>query len=72
VTLLADASKYGRTSMVRIAPLSALKRIITNPPIPAVEQRKLEELRIELVMVEDGRARRGGELRDLEKEARAL
>jgi DeoR family transcriptional regulator of aga operon len=72
VTLLADASKCGRTSMVRIAPLSVLNRIITNPPIPAAEQRKLKELRIELVMVEEGRAGREGELSDLEKAARAV
>ena len=70
VTLLADAAKCGRTSMVRIAPLSALNRIITNPPIPAEERRKLEELKIELVLVEGSRARLDGELPDPEKGAK--
>lgn len=51
VTLLADGSKCGRTSMVRVAPLTALDRIITTPPIPEEERQRFEELGIELVVV---------------------
>ena len=44
VTLLADGSKCGRTSMVKVAPLTALDRIITSAPIPAEEQEKVRQL----------------------------
>jgi DeoR/GlpR family transcriptional regulator of sugar metabolism len=71
VTLLADGSKCGCTSMVRIASLNALNRIVTSAPIPADEQRKLEKLKIELVMVNDGRAHRDTDSPDLDKKATA-
>jgi DeoR/GlpR family transcriptional regulator of sugar metabolism len=50
VTLLADASKCGRSAMVRIAPLTAVQRIITSPPIPDEERQKIIDLGIELVV----------------------
>jgi DeoR family fructose operon transcriptional repressor len=50
VTLLADGSKCGRTSMVRVAPLTAVDRVITSPPIPDEERQRIEELGIELVV----------------------
>jgi DeoR family fructose operon transcriptional repressor len=52
VTLLADGSKSGRASMVKVAPLSVLNRIITSPPIPATEEQRIRELGVELVMVD--------------------
>jgi DeoR family transcriptional regulator of aga operon len=50
VTLVADGSKWGRTSMVRVAPISAVNRIITTPPIPMDEQQKLNDMNIELIL----------------------
>ena len=55
VTLLADGSKYGRNSMVRIAPLTAVQRIITSPPIPLEERERITDLGIELVVVGEER-----------------
>ena len=52
VTLLADGSKCGRSSMVQFAPLSAVQRIITTPPIPDEEQDRIADLGIELLVVE--------------------
>jgi DeoR/GlpR family transcriptional regulator of sugar metabolism len=52
VTLLADGSKCGRTSMVKVAPLSVLNRIITSRPISATEQNRIRDLDVELVVVE--------------------
>lgn len=61
VTLLADGSKCGRVSMVRVAPLDKLNRIITSPPIPDGEREKIEELGIDLVVVgEDEGSELGG------------
>jgi DeoR/GlpR family transcriptional regulator of sugar metabolism len=51
VTLLADGSKCGRESMVRVAPLDAVDRIITSPPISDEEQARIRELGIELQIV---------------------
>ncbi|MGC9973825.1 MAG: DeoR/GlpR family DNA-binding transcription regulator [Gaiellaceae bacterium] len=57
VTLLADGSKCGRSSMVRVAPLTAVQRIITSPPIPDEERQKIADLPIELVVTgEEARA----------------
>jgi DeoR family fructose operon transcriptional repressor len=50
VTLLADGSKCGRSSMVRVAPLSAVHRVITTPPIPEDERARIEELGVEVVI----------------------
>jgi len=51
VTLLADGSKCGRTSMVRVAPLQKLDRIITSTPIPGDELTKIRKLGIEITVV---------------------
>ena len=51
VTLLADGSKCGRASMVQVAPLTAVHRIITSPPIAADEQARIRELGVELIIV---------------------
>jgi DeoR/GlpR family transcriptional regulator of sugar metabolism len=51
VTLLADGSKCGRTSMVRIAPLTDLTRIITSDPIPESEREQIEGMGVELILV---------------------
>jgi DeoR family transcriptional regulator, fructose operon transcriptional repressor len=52
VTLLADGSKCGRASMVKVAPLSQLSRIITSPPISESEQGKIRDLGVELIIAE--------------------
>ena len=54
ITLLADGSKCGRSAMIRIAPLTAVQRIITSPPIPEEERKKIIDLGIELVVVGGG------------------
>jgi DeoR family transcriptional regulator, fructose operon transcriptional repressor len=53
VTLLADGSKCGRTSMVKVAPLTELDRIITSAPIPAEEQERIRQLGVELLIADD-------------------
>jgi DeoR family fructose operon transcriptional repressor len=52
VTLLADGSKCGRVSMVKVAPLSVLTRIITSPPLPYSQQNRIRDLEVELVVAE--------------------
>lgn len=52
VTLLADGSKCGRTSMVRVASLQQLDRVITSAPIPAKELKKIGDLGVELAVVD--------------------
>jgi DeoR/GlpR family transcriptional regulator of sugar metabolism len=59
VTLLADGHKCGRTAMVRIAPLTAVQRIITSPPLAEDERQKIIDLGIELSVVEEGAYREG-------------
>jgi DeoR family transcriptional regulator, fructose operon transcriptional repressor len=52
VTLLADGTKCGRASMVKIAPLNQLTRIITSPPISEAEQGKIRDLGVQLIVAE--------------------
>jgi len=52
VTLLADGTKCGRASMVKVAPLGELSRIITSPPISESEQSKIRDLGVELIVAE--------------------
>lgn len=52
VTLLADGTKCGRASMVKVAPLNELTRIITSPPISESEQSKIRDLDVELIVAE--------------------
>jgi DeoR family transcriptional regulator, fructose operon transcriptional repressor len=52
VTLLADGTKSERASMVKVAPLRELTRIITSSPISATEQSKIRDLGVELIVAE--------------------
>jgi len=52
VTLLADGTKSGRASMVKVAPLTVLNRIITSQPISASEQNKIRDLGVELIVAD--------------------
>lgn len=55
-TLLADGSKCGKNAMVNVAPLTAVRRIITSGPLPDEERKKIIDLGIELIVVgEDAR-----------------
>jgi DeoR family transcriptional regulator, fructose operon transcriptional repressor len=51
-TLLADGSKCGRTSMVRVAPLDQFNRLITSAPIPGEELDKIRQLGLEVIVAE--------------------
>ncbi len=52
VTLLADSSKSGRASMVKVAPLSELNRIVTCGRMPASEETKIRDLGVEILFAE--------------------
>jgi DeoR/GlpR family transcriptional regulator of sugar metabolism len=52
VTLLADGSKCGRTSMVRVAPLQQFDRVITSAPISDAELLKIRKLGIEVMVLD--------------------
>ena len=52
VTLLADGTKCGRASMVKVAPLTVLNRVITSPPISVTEEQRIRELGVELLLAE--------------------
>lgn len=52
VTLLADGSKIGRSSLIRVAPISAVHRIVTAGSFDATEARAIRELGIELVVAD--------------------
>lgn len=54
VTLLADGSKCGRAGMVRVAPMTQIDRVITTPPMPDDERRKLAQLGVDVVVVGSG------------------
>jgi DeoR/GlpR family transcriptional regulator of sugar metabolism len=66
VILLADHSKFGRQALVRVAPITAVQRIITTPGIDPAEAAAIRDLGIDLIIVEpdDGVA-------DLERSASA-
>jgi DeoR/GlpR family transcriptional regulator of sugar metabolism len=61
VILLADHSKFGRQALVRVAPITAVQRIITTPGIDSGEAAAIRDLGIELIIVEldDGSANVG-------------
>lgn len=50
VTLLADHTKYGRDSLVRVAALSSLDRIITSEGIPESVVQDIRDLGVEVVI----------------------
>ena len=56
VTLLADGTKYGRVSMVQVAPLQELDRVITSGPIPEGEVAKMRELGLEVLVAGEEQA----------------
>jgi DeoR family fructose operon transcriptional repressor len=56
VTLLADGTKYGRVSMVQVAPLQELDRVITSGPIPEGEVAKMRELGLEVLLAGEEQA----------------
>jgi DeoR family transcriptional regulator, fructose operon transcriptional repressor len=52
VVLLADASKFGRRALVRVAPITAVHRIITTTGIDPAEAAEIRDLGIDLIIVE--------------------
>ena len=60
VILLADHSKFGREALVRVAPITAVHRIVTSVGIDPDEAAAIRDHGIELIIV-DPSDRRGGE-----------
>lgn len=56
VILLADHSKFGRQALVRVAPITAVHRIVTTPGIDPDEAAAIRDLGIDLIIVEVGEA----------------
>jgi len=52
VILLADHSKFGRQALVRVAPITAVHRIITTPGVDADELAAIRDLGIEVIVAE--------------------
>lgn len=52
VILLADSSKFGRDSMVRVAPLEAVTRIVTDPGVEGDMVDHLREIGVDVVIAE--------------------
>jgi DeoR family fructose operon transcriptional repressor len=50
VILLADHSKFGRQSLVRVAPITAVHRIVTTPGIDPGEAAAIRDLGIDLII----------------------
>lgn len=51
VILVTDSSKWGTTSLTKVAPLTELDTIITDTDLPADARKEIEALGIELVLV---------------------
>ncbi|HEY7938143.1 MAG TPA: DeoR/GlpR family DNA-binding transcription regulator [Candidatus Limnocylindrales bacterium] len=66
VILLADHSKFGRQALVRVAPITAVQRIITTPGIDPAEAAAIRDLGIDLIIVEPD-----DDVADLERSAAA-
>jgi DeoR/GlpR family transcriptional regulator of sugar metabolism len=64
VTLLADGSKYGRTSMVQVASLNELQRIITSEPIAKDAVGRLRLAGVEVIVVGKGPPEERSEFED--------
>lgn len=72
VILLADHTKFGREALVRVAPLTAVQRIVTTPGVDPAELAAIADLGIDVIIAEpwgtpagadgseSGRAERGG------------
>jgi DeoR family fructose operon transcriptional repressor len=56
VILLADSSKFGHDSLVKVAPLDVLTRVITTPGLASDMSRHLQDLGIDVVVVDVGPA----------------
>jgi len=52
VILLADHSKFGRQALVRVAPITAVQRIITTPGIDPAEAAAIRDLGIDLIIAD--------------------
>lgn len=52
VILLADHSKFGRQALVRVAPITAVHRIVTTPGIDPDEAAAIRDLGIDLIIAE--------------------
>jgi DeoR/GlpR family transcriptional regulator of sugar metabolism len=52
VILLADHSKFGRQALVRVAPITAVNRIVTTTGIDPDEASAIRDLGIDLIIVE--------------------
>lgn len=52
VILLADHSKFGRQALVRVAPITAVHRIVTTPGVDPEEAAAIRELGIDLIIAE--------------------
>ena len=52
VILLADHSKFGRQALVRVAPITAVHRIVTTPGVDPDEAAAIRELGIDLIIAE--------------------
>jgi DeoR/GlpR family transcriptional regulator of sugar metabolism len=57
VILLADHSKFGRESLVRVAPINAVHRIVTSPGVDPDELAAIRDLGIEVLVAGRGAAR---------------
>lgn len=50
VVLLADHTKFGRTSLVKVAPITAVQTIITTPGVDLAEVDAIRDLGVELIV----------------------
>jgi DeoR/GlpR family transcriptional regulator of sugar metabolism len=54
VILLADASKIGRTSLLHVAPITSVSKIVTAGSVDLAEAERIRGLGVDLVIVEAG------------------
>lgn len=57
LTVVADGSKLGATTMAAVAPARAINTLVTDSAAPAAELRELEALGVEVVVLDRGAAR---------------
>ena len=61
--LLADHSKFGREALVRVAPITAVHRIVTTPGVDPAEAAAIRDLGIDLIIAEPARTTRAERIR---------
>jgi len=61
VILLADHSKFGREALVRVAPITAVHRIVTTPGIDPAEAAAIRDLGIDLIIADPAATLADGE-----------